>query len=132
MRSSAVPVLALASLFWGLIALMTNTASAADFPAPREGDWTARDFHFHTGDVMAALRLHYTTIGNPSGEPVLILHGTAEAGGRQIPQPQFRRRIVRPRPAAGCGKYFIILPDALGAGKSSKPSDGLRMAISRL
>jgi homoserine acetyltransferase len=55
-------------------------ARAATFPAPAEGDWVAQNFRFHTGDVMPALRLHYTTVGAPSGEPVLLLHGTASSG----------------------------------------------------
>ena len=57
-------------------ALISAVASAADYPAPKEGDWVARDFRFHTGEVMPELRLHYRTLGNPSAEPVLILHGT--------------------------------------------------------
>ena len=60
--------------------LTSALASAADYPAPKEGDWMARDFRFHTGEVMPELRLHYRTIGDPSGEPVLILHGTGGSG----------------------------------------------------
>ena len=58
------------------IALTSLAALAADFPAPKEGTWTARDFKFHTGEVMPELKLAYTTIGEPGGEPVLVLHGT--------------------------------------------------------
>ena len=64
--------------------LAAGAAAAADHPAPKEADWIARDFKFHTGDVMSELREHYTTIGDPSGEPVIILHGTAEAVVGQI------------------------------------------------
>jgi len=60
--------------------LTSALASAADYPAPKEIDWVARDFRFHTGEVMPELRLHYRTIGDPSGEPVLILHGTGGSG----------------------------------------------------
>ena len=59
------------------VALFAFSAVAADYPAPKEGDWVARDFRFHTGEVMPELRLHYTTVGEPSGQPVLMLHGTA-------------------------------------------------------
>ena len=55
-------------------------AAAQDYPAPKEGDWVARDFRFHTGEVTPDLRIHYTTIGEPSGQPVLILHGTTQSG----------------------------------------------------
>src|ERR1035437_1879683 len=52
------------------------SAFAADYPEPKQGDWVARDFRFHTGEVFAELKLHYRTIGAPTGEPVLVLHGT--------------------------------------------------------
>src|SRR6218665_2549563 len=56
--------------------LAAVTAFAADYPAPKQGDWIAKDFKFHTGHVMPELKLHYTTVGEPSGQPVLVLHGT--------------------------------------------------------
>ena len=56
-------------------------ALAADYPAPKQGDWIARDFKFHTGETMPELRLHYTTIGEPTGQPVLVLHGSGGDGG---------------------------------------------------
>jgi homoserine O-acetyltransferase len=115
--------LAAASLIGACIVL---PAFAADYPAPREGDWTAHNFRFHTGAVMPELRLHYTTIGAPSGEPVLILHGTAGAGGNFL-NANFAGELFGPGQPLDAGKYFIILPDALGAGKSAKPSDGLKM-----
>ena len=61
-------------------ALLSAAASAADYLVPKEGDWVARDFRFHTGEVMPELRLHYRTLGDPSGEPVLLLHGTGGSG----------------------------------------------------
>ena len=100
-------------------------AQAADYPAPKEGDWVARDFKFHTGDVMPELRLHYTTVGAPTGEPVLILHGTAGSGTGML-NPAFGGELFGPGQPLDASKYFIILPDAIGAGKSAKPSDGLR------
>jgi len=101
------------------------SVAAADYPAPKGGDWVARDFRFHTGEVMPELRLHYTTVGEPSGQPVLILHGTAGSGSGLL-TPGFAGELFGPGQALDAAKYFIILPDAIGAGKSLKPSDGLR------
>ena len=58
------------------LSLIASAACAADYPAPKQGDWIAKDFRFHTGEVMPEVRLHYTTVGALGGEPVLILHGT--------------------------------------------------------
>jgi len=110
--------------------LGTSLAGAADFPAPREADWTASDFRFHTGEVMPALRIHYTTVGSPSGEPVLVLHGTAGSGTGML-NPAFAGELFGPGQPLDATKYFVILPDALGAGKSTKPSDGLRAKFPR-
>jgi homoserine O-acetyltransferase/O-succinyltransferase len=101
------------------------SVAAADYPAPKGGDWVARDFRFHTGEVMPELRLHYTTVGEPSGQPVLILHGTGGSGSGLL-TPGFAGELFGPGQALDAAKYFIILPDAIGAGKSLKPSDGLR------
>jgi homoserine O-acetyltransferase len=99
--------------------------NAAGYPAPQEADWIARDFRFSTGQVMSEVRLHYRTIGDPSGEPVLVLHGTTGTGGSML-TPGFAGELFGPGQPLDASKYFIILPDALGAGGSSKPSDGLR------
>ena len=104
---------------------LPSLACAADYPAPAQADWIAHDFRFHTGDVMPELRLHYTTIGTPNGEPVLIIHGTAGSGTGLL-SPGFAGQLFGPGQPLDATRYFIILPDALGAGKSSKPSDGLR------
>src|SRR5918912_1114008 len=106
-------------------ALAAFAAAAADYPAPKEGDFVARDFRFHTGEVLPELRLHYTTVGEPTGEPVLVLHGTAGSGTGML-NPAFAGELFGPGQPLDATKYFIILPDAIGAGKSSKPSDGLR------
>ena len=111
--------------FCAAFSAFTASANAADYPTPKEGDWIARDFRFHTGEVMPELRLHYTTIGEPSGEPVLILHGTTGSGASML-TPAFAGELFGPGQPLDAAKYFIILPDAIGAGKSSKPSDGLR------
>ena len=98
---------------------------AASYPEPREATWVARDFRFHSGEVMPELRLGYLTIGEPSGTPVLVLHGTA-GSSRSMVSPAFAGQLFGPGQALDAAKHFIIIPDALGAGKSSKPSDGLR------
>jgi homoserine O-acetyltransferase/O-succinyltransferase len=107
-------------------ALTSASASVADYPAPKEGDWIAPDFRFHTGEVLPELRLHYRTVGNPSGDPVLILHGTGGSGANML-TPAFAGELFGSGQPLDASKYFIILPDAIGTGKSSKPSDGLRM-----
>ena len=111
-------------------ALTSALASAADYPTPKEGQWIARDFRFHTGEVMPELRLHYRTVGNPLGDPVVILHGTGGSGASML-TPAFAGELFGSGQPLDASKYFIILPDAIGTGKSSKPSDGLRMKFPR-
>ena len=105
--------------------LAAPLAMAANYPSPKEGDWVAKDFRFHTGETLPEIRLHYTTIGDPANPPVLILHGTAGSGASML-TPAFADELFGPGQPLDAAKFFIILPDALGAGKSSKPSDGLR------
>ena len=107
--------------------LFENTALAQNpnFPKPVEGSWVVRDFKFSTGETLPELKLSYTTIGNPSGEPVLVLHGTTGTG-IGMANPNFGGELFGPGQPLDANKYFIILPDAIGTGKSSKPSDGLR------
>lgn len=122
--------LRLAAALFVCCVLFALTAVAADYPTPAEADWVAQDFKFHTGETMPAVRLHYTTIGSPTGRPVLILHGTAGSGGSML-TPAFAGELFGPGQPLDAAKYFIILPDALGAGKSAKPSDGLRAQFPR-
>ncbi|MFI4930600.1 MAG: alpha/beta fold hydrolase [Burkholderiales bacterium] len=111
-------------------ALFMTAGHAADYPAPRQGDWVARDFKFHTGEVMAELKLHYTTVGASSGEPVLVLHGTTGSGAGML-TPAFAGELFGPGQPLDATKYFIILPDAIGHGQSAKPSDGQRAKFPR-
>ena len=115
----------------GLIAIvLPRSARAADYPAPKETDWVVRDFRFHTGDVLPELKLHCTTVGAPSGAPVLILHGTGGSGANFL-AANFAGELFGPGQPLDASRYFIILPDAIGHGKSSKPSDGLRARFPR-
>ena len=125
MRFINVLVQALLGLAFATTAL---PGMAADYPAPKEGSWLVRDFKFHTGEVLPELRLHYRTVGNPAGEPVLVLHGTTGSGASML-TPAFAGELFGAGQPLDASRYFIILPDAIGTGKSSKPSDGLRAAF---
>ena len=114
---------------WSLVFMLVALPSlAADYPAPQEGSWVVRDFRFHTGEVLPELRLHYTTVGAPTGEPVLILHGTTGSGTGML-NPGFAGELFGPGQPLDASRYYLILPDAIGTGKSSKPSDGLRVSF---
>jgi homoserine O-acetyltransferase len=98
---------------------------------PTEGDFVAGDFAFASGEKMAELRLHYTTLGKPQRDAtgkltnaVMILHGTG-GDGKQFFRPQFADVLFAPGGLLDPAKYYIILPDGIGHGKSSKPSNGL-------
>ena len=105
--------------------LSSIATAAADYPAPKQGEWIARDFMFHTGEVMPEVRLHYLTIGNPTGTPVVVLHGTSGSAENML-STAFAGELFGPGEPLDARKYYIIIPDALGHGRSSKPSDGLK------
>jgi len=105
--------------------LSSAIAVAAEFPTPKQGEWVARDFRFHTGEVMPDVKLHYTTIGDSSGIPVVVLHGSGGSANSML-TPAFAGELFGSDQPLDATKYFIIIPDALGHGRSSKPSDGLR------
>ena len=109
-----------------LAALCATTIVAADYPAPKQGEWVARDFRFHTGEVLPEVKLHYTTIGDPRGETVVVLHGTAGSAASML-TPAFAGELFGPGQPLDAARYFIVIPDTIGHGKSSKPSDGLKM-----
>jgi homoserine O-acetyltransferase len=104
---------------------------------PIENDYVVRDFHFASGETMPELRLHYTTMGKPhkdsSGKvtnAVLIMHGTG-GSGRSLINDRFSGVLFQRGQLLDAEKYFIILPDAIGHGVSSRPSDGLRAHFPR-
>jgi len=124
-----------AALISGL--LLALTCRAADYPAPVEGDYTLRDFHFTSGEVLPELRIHYRTLGalqrDASGlarNAVLILHGTGGDGAGFVRSGRggdlFAAELFGAGQALDAQRYFIVLPDGIGHGKSAKPSDGLR------
>jgi homoserine O-acetyltransferase/O-succinyltransferase len=109
--------------------VMTSvTAMAADYPAPKEGDWIAKDFKFHTGETMPDLKLHYTTVGEPTGQPVLVLHGSGGSAASML-TPAFAGELFGPGQPLDASRYYIILSDSIGHGKSAKPSDGMRTSF---
>ncbi len=109
-----------------LFKLFTTPAMAQTTHAPKQAIYIAKDFKFQSGETISELKLGYTTLGEPTGEPVLILHGTAGTGTGML-NPAFGGQLFGPGQALDANKYFIILPDAVGVGTSSKPSDGLKM-----
>lgn len=124
------------SLMFLAAAVALAIASAAAHER-KEGDYVARDFKFRSGETMSELRLHYTTLGSPARDAegrvtnaVMILHGTG-GSGEQFFRPQFADVLFAKGGLLDPAKYYIILPDGIGHGKSSKPSDGLRMAFPR-
>jgi homoserine O-acetyltransferase len=108
--------------------VMSFAAAAADYPAPKQGDFIALDFKFHSGEVMKELKLHYTTVGEPTGQPVLVLHGSGGSAASML-TPGFAGELFGPGQPLDAAKYYIIIPDAIGHGKSSKPSDGMKTAF---
>ena len=121
-------------LVW-LLALLAVPAAAQTDWASRgsEGNIVLRDFRFKDGASLPELRMHYLTLGTPRrgadgriDNAVMVLHGTG-GSGRQFLQPHFADELYGPGQPLDLARYFIILPDNIGHGRSSKPSDGLRM-----
>lgn len=111
----------------------TAPAHAQTVDGVVEGDAILKDFAFHTGEKLPEIKMHYTTLGKPRRDKqgrianaVMILHGTGGTG-KQFFQPQFANELFGPGQLLDTSKYYVILPDNLGHGGSSKPSDGLRM-----
>lgn len=116
-----------AALVAALVSISVPTM-AADYPTPQDGEWTAKDFKFHSGEVMPELRLHYTTVGAPTGQPVLVLHGSGGSAASML-TPSFAGQLFGPGQPLDAAKYYIIIPDGIGHGKSSKPSDAMRTSF---
>jgi len=117
-----------------LIAL-TSFAHAANYPEPKHGDFTVRNFAFKSGETLPQLNLHYVTLGTPKKDKagvvrnaVLILHGTGGSSS-QFLSDTFGGVLFGPGQILDASRYYIVLPDGIGHGKSSKPSGGLRAAF---
>jgi homoserine O-acetyltransferase/O-succinyltransferase len=118
--------------------LAASFASATDYPPPTEGDYTIRDFKFASGETLPELRLHYRALGKPEKDAqgkttnaVLIMHGTTGSGAQFVPRPEFAGELFGKDQPLDASKFFIVLPDAIGHGKSSKPSDGMHAKFPR-
>src|ERR1700737_1710790 len=112
-------------------AMLASAAPQANVPATTEGDFVVHDFKFHSGESLPEARLHYTTLGKPERDAqgrttnaVLILHGTGGTG-HQFLAPYFAGELFGAGQFVDATRYYLILVDGVGHGKSSKPSDGL-------
>jgi homoserine O-acetyltransferase len=121
-------------LFLSLAFACTSTAQPLRLT---HGDFVIKDFRFASGEVLPTLRLHYRTLGKPIRDAkgqvrnaVLIMHGTGGTGG-QFETPTFARELFVPGAPLDASRYYLIMPDAIGFGQSSKPSDGLRARFPR-
>ena len=126
-----------ATLCAGLLVGFAANAGAADYPKPVERDFVLRDFRFASGETMPELRIHYRTIGEPRKDEkgtvrnaVLVTHGTTGSGGQFI-RPEFAGELFGAGQLLDATKFFIVMPDGIGHGKSSKPSDGMHARFPR-
>ena len=117
--------------------LIASVASAADYPVPTEGDFTIRNFKFQSAEILPELRIHYRTLGKPEKDAqgkttnaVLIMHGTTGSGAQFI-RPEFAGELFGKDQPLDATKFYIVLPDGIGHGKSSKPSDGMHAKFPR-
>ncbi len=115
-----------------VLALAAAVARAAEYPTPVASDFTLHAFHFRSGAVLPELRIHYVTLGTPRRDAagvvrnaVLILHGTTGSSA-QFLQPIFAGELFGQGQPLDATRYYLVIPDNLGHGRSSKPSDGLR------
>jgi homoserine O-acetyltransferase len=112
-------------------------ALALALPPTTEGDFVLRDFRFRSGETLSELKLHYVTMGRPRKDAagvvrnaVLVLHGTG-GSSRQFLTPGFAGELFDAGQPLDASRYFIVIPDGIGHGRSSKPSDGMRLRFPR-
>src|SRR5258708_33211621 len=118
-------------VFWVLGVSAAVAQQASQSLTPKEGDYVSADFHVRSDETLLELRLHYSTLGTPARNAngqvtnaVMLLHGTT-GSGTQFLTPQFADVLFGPGQLLDAARYYIILPDNIGHGKSSKPSDGM-------
>ncbi|WP_182058111.1 alpha/beta fold hydrolase [Pantoea sp. ME81] len=111
-----------------LLTVSPITHAASSLPTPTEADWIAKEFSFNSGEKLKDVRIHYITLGDKNKPAVLLLHGTNQPLSALL-APGFAGELFGPGQALDASKYFIIIPEGIGSGKSSKPSDGLRMTF---
>lgn len=109
---------------WLLLTLLCVAAPISAQLTPAEHDFVVRDFHFDSGETLPEVRIHYLTYGKAGNPAVLVLHGTG-GSSRQFVGENFAGYLFKPGGILDAGRYFIVIPDNVGHGKSSKPSDGL-------
>src|SRR4051812_39531201 len=116
---------------------VTGMLQGAEYPPPTEADYVIRDFKFTSGETLPELKIHYRTIGKPVKDEkgvvrntVLITHGTTGSGGQFI-RPEFAGELFGAGQPLDPTKFFIVMPDGIGHGKSSKPSDGMHAKFPR-
>jgi homoserine O-acetyltransferase len=108
----------------------TGAPALANYPAPESHYCVLKNFQFHTGEVFTELKIHFTTVGKNTGIPVLVLHGSTGSGAGML-NPSFAGELFGADQPLDATKYYLILPDSIGSGQSSKPSDGLRTEYPR-
>jgi homoserine O-acetyltransferase len=129
-------------LVWLALLIPGGAAGAADYPPPAEGDCVLKDFHFASGETLPEVRMHYRTIGRPERggdgkvrNAVLILHGTTGSSGQFVgkgrPDDWFAGELFGPGQPLDGRRYYIVIPDNIGHGKSTKPSDGMHARFPR-
>ena len=125
------------ALGWLFLLVTASSLTAADYPPPTTGDYVIRDFRFHSGEVLPELRMHYRAFGSPRRDDqgvvrnaVLVLHGTTGNSSNFL-RAEFAGELFGKGQLLDTTRYYIILPDNLGHGQSSKPSDGLRARFPR-
>jgi homoserine O-acetyltransferase len=125
------------SFAFGISVAVSAGLYAAEYPAPTESDYTIRDFKFASSETLPELRIHYRTLGKPekdaqgkTSNAVLIMHGTTGSGAQFI-RPEFAGELFGKDQPLDATKFFILLPDGIGHGKSSKPSDALHAKFPR-
>ncbi len=125
------------ALLPALSLILSAVAGAVEYPKPNEGNFTARDFKFTSGETLPELRLHYRTLGQAvrdakgvTQNAVLIMHGTTGSGAQFI-RPEFAGELFGAGQPLDVTKFFIVLPDDIGHGESSKPSDGMHAKFPR-